>query len=136
VTVVYAREQDLPAGDYIAVLDTTYMRDKRPLANRNRIDAMLRGSNVIVTARDEDGAILGLARGITDGVWVCYIADLVVRDGTQGRGIGTGILDECSRLLGPGIGIVLVAYPPAEPFYRRIGMGEMQAFYRERTDST
>lgn len=135
MTVVYAREQDLPADDYIAVVGSTYMRDKRPLANRTRIEAMLRGSTLIVTARDEAGGILGLARGITDGVWVCYIADLVVRDGIQGRGIGTGILDACSHILGPGIGIILVAYPEAEAFYRRIGLGEMPAFYRDRTDS-
>lgn len=136
MTITYAREQDLPADEYIAVVGSTYMRDMRPLANRARIDAMLRGSNVIATARGADGTILGLARGISDDAWVCYIADLAVREGMQGRGIGTGILDECSRILGPGIGIVLLAYPQAEPFYRKIGMGEMPAFYRDRVDRT
>lgn len=136
MTIIYAREQDLPAKDYIAVVGSTYMREKRPLANTRRIDAMLRGSTLIVTARDDDGSILGLARGITDGAWVCYLADLVVMDGQQGRGIGKAILDHCAEVLGPEMGIVLVAYPQAEPFYRHIGLGEMTGFYRERLVST
>ena len=46
------------------------------------------------------------------------------------------MLDECKRILGPGMGIVLVAYPEAEAYYRRIGMGEMPAFYIDREIST
>lgn len=136
MSITYAREQELSAPEYVAVLGSTYMRDKRPLANTARISAMLAGSNVIVTARDDAGQIVGLARGITDGAWVCYVADLVVRDGMQGRGIGTGILDECGRILGPGVAIVMVSYPQAEAFYRRIGMNQMPAFYRDRAESS
>ena len=136
MTITYAREQDLPVDDYIAVIGSTYMRDRRPLANPERVGRILAGSNVIVTARDENGAVVGLARGICDDEWVCYIADLAVLASRQGEGIGSGIMDECARLLGPGIGIVLLAYPEAVPFYRRIGLGEMPAFYRDRTIST
>lgn len=135
MAIAYAREQDLPPEDYVAVLGSTYMREKRPLANRARIAAMLKGSNVIVTAREEDGGIVGLARGISDEAWVCYLADVVVREGRQGEGIGRGLLDACSRILGPAIGIVLIAYPQAEAFYRHIGLGEMPAFFIDRRDS-
>jgi ribosomal protein S18 acetylase RimI-like enzyme len=136
VTVTYSREQTLPVDDYIAVIGSTYMRDRRPLSNPGRIERMLRGANIIVTARDEDGRILGLARGMTDDEWVCYIADLAVLDGQHGKGIGTGLLDECTRIIGPGMTLILVAYPEADAFYRRIGMSEMTAFYRDRTIST
>lgn len=136
MTVSYSREQTLPVDDYIAVIGSTYMRDRRPLSNPGRIERMLRGANIIVTARDEDGRILGLARGMTDDEWVCYIADLAVLDGQHGKGIGTGLLDECTRIIGPGMTLILVAYPEADAFYRRIGMSEMTAFYRDRTIST
>jgi len=131
MSIVYAREQSLSASDYIAVVSSTYMSDKRPLTNLARIDRILRGSNMIVTAR-EDGAIAGVLRGISDGEWVCYVADLVVHDHHQRKGIGKGLLDTCKSVLGPGMGIVLVAYPQAESFYRRVGMGEMPAFYIDR----
>ena len=131
MSIVYAQEQSLSAEDYATVVGSTYMRDRRPVTNLERTSRILMGSNMIVTAR-ENGEIVGVLRGISDGEWVCYVADLAVRDGQQRKGIGTGMLNECKRILGPGMGIVLVAYPEAEPFYRRIGMGEMPAFYIDR----
>src|SRR6185437_11435518 len=93
MSIIYAREQNLGVEDYRAVLSTTYMADRRPLGNAERIAAMLAGSNMIVTARDsETGTILGVARAFTDGAWVCYLADLVVRADQQRRGVGTGML--------------------------------------------
>jgi len=130
--IVYAREQSLSAADYIAVIGSTYMRDRRPVGNAERVTRVLAGSNMIVSAREEHGAIVGVLRGVSDGEWVCYVADLAVRDGQQRKGIGTGLLDHCKAILGPGMGIVLVAYPEAIDYYRKIGMGEMQAFYIDR----
>ncbi len=136
MSIIYAREQALSAADYIAVLGSTYMGERRPIGNAGRVTKILAGSNMIVTAREANGEIVGVLRGISDGDWVCYVADLVVHADHQRKGIGTGLLDECKRLLGPGMGIVLVAYPEAEAYYRRIGMGEMAAFYIDREIST
>lgn len=129
--IVYAQEQTLSAEDYIAVVGSTYMAERRPVGNVERVRRMLAGSNMIVTARD-GGNIVGVLRGISDGEWVCYVADLAVAEGHQGKGIGTGLLKTCRDILGPGMGIVLVAYPEAVDYYRKIGMGEMQAFYFDR----
>ncbi len=132
MTLVYAQEQGLSAEDYAAVIGSTYMRDRRPIVNPERTARILAGSNMIVTAREADGEIVGVLRGISDGEWVCYVADLAVRDGHQRKGIGTGMLEHCKALLGPGMGIVLVAYPEAVEYYRKIGMGEMLGFYIDR----
>ena len=134
--IVYARDQGLSIDDYVKVVGSTYMRDKRPIANRDRVGRILAGSNMIVTAREASGEILGLARGVSDGEWVCYLADLAVRDDQQRRGIGRGIMRTVKEILGPGMGIVLLAYPEAVPYYRRIGMGEMAAFYVDREIAT
>jgi ribosomal protein S18 acetylase RimI-like enzyme len=131
MSIVYAQEQALSAEDYIAVVGSTYMRERRPVGNPQRLGRILAGSNMIVTAR-EDGEIVGVLRGISDGEWVCYVADLAVRDGHQRKGVGTGLLDTCKTILGAGMGIVLVAYPEAVEYYRKIGMGEMPAFYIDR----
>ena len=131
MSIVYAQEQGLSAEDYATVIGSTYMRDRRPVTNLERTAKILAGSNMIVTAR-EDGEIVGVLRGVSDGEWVCYVADLAVRDGQQRKGIGTGLLNTCKALLGPGMGIVLVAYPEATEYYRKLGMGEMQAFYIDR----
>lgn len=136
MSIVYAQEQDLTAEDYAAVIAETSMRDRRPLANRGRIARMLAGSNLIVTARDADGLILGLARCMSDTAWICYCSDLAVKESAQGRGIGRGLLDKCAQIIGPGIGLVLVSYPESASFYDRIGMEPAQAHYRARTDAT
>jgi GNAT superfamily N-acetyltransferase len=132
MSITYAQETTLSAADYIAVVGATYMRDHRPVANPERIAKILAGSNMIVTARDAAGEIVGLGRGISDGEWVVYLADLAVRDDRQRQGIGSGILRKMKEIAGPGMGIVLLAYPPAVDYYRKIGLGEMQAFYVDR----
>jgi ribosomal protein S18 acetylase RimI-like enzyme len=131
MSIAYAQEQDLPAADYISVVGATIMRDRRPIGNPKRVERMLRGSNLIVTAR-ENGDIIGVLRAISDGEWVCYVSDLAVHDSHQRKGIGKALLDTCKAILGPGMVMVLVAYPEAEAFYRRLGMGESTAFYVDR----
>jgi len=133
MAVICAREQSLSVEDYVAVLRETSMRDRRPLANPARIARMLAGANFIVTARD-DGMILGLARCITDGAWIAYCAELAVRENSQGRGIGKGILAKCSELLGPAIGFALLSEPGAVTFYEHAGMTRADGFFRARTD--
>ena len=132
MSIVYAQEQDLSVADYVAVLDSTYMRDHRPLTNIARIARMLAGANMIVTARSESGEILGLGRGMSDGEWVVYLADLAVHADHQRKGIGTDILRHMKSLIGPGMGIVLLAYPDAAPYYRKIGLVENAAFFVDR----
>ena len=132
MSIAYAQEQSLGAGEYIAVVGSTYMAGRRPVGNPARIERMLRGSNLIVTARDSDGTLVGVGRAISDGEWVCYLADLVVHAEHQRRGIGTGIVDKYRELVGPGVSIVLIAYPDAISYYRQAGLTEMVAFASER----
>ena len=134
MSIVYAQEQTLPVADYVAVLSETTMRAKRPLANAARIGEMIAGANFIATAR-EDGAILGLARCITDHAWVAYCAELAVRESAQGRGVGRGLLEFCMKTLGPGVGIGLFSEPNALPFYERMGLTRLDnGFFSTRLD--
>lgn len=135
--ITYAREDGLVAADYIACVGATSLGQGRPLANPNRIQAMLDNSDLLVTARDTNGSLLGLFRGITDWHWACYCIDLAVTEGHQGKHIGQTLLDTATALLGPKVSIVLLSKPNAEGFYRHIGMAEpMAAFMRPRTDRT
>ena len=118
--IVYAREQDLSVDDYIRVVGNSSLGPTRPLADRERIAAMLAGANLIVTAR-LDGECVGLARALTDFAWVAYLGDLAVHNGFQGRGIGTGLLAHCKQVLGDGVGIALFSVPEAVGYYDRLG---------------
>lgn len=135
MSIRYARETAFGADEYIAVLEQTTMRDKRPLANRARIRRMLDGSGFVVVARDAEGVAIGLARCITDEAWICYCAELAVIERYQGHGIGRSLLDTCRALLGPDLGLILVAEPEAAGFYSRIGMEPYPAFFSPRINA-
>ncbi|WP_240229560.1 GNAT family N-acetyltransferase [Devosia lacusdianchii] len=135
MSITYQREQDLPVADYIAVVGETTLGANRPIANPERVRAMIDGSNFIVTARDDSGQAVGLARCMSDGAWICYCMDLAVRDSQQGKGIGRGLIAKCREILGPKLGFILVSEPAAESFYAGLGMEQYKAFFHPRTDS-
>ena len=89
--------------------------------------AILEGANLVLTARlDIEGKpLIGVARGVTDFSWVCYISELAVSRSAQGLGIGKGLMDEARRQLGPSVAISLISMPDAVGFYERIGMTRM-----------
>jgi GNAT superfamily N-acetyltransferase len=130
----YARETSLSAAEYITCVGQTELGKSRPLANAPRVQAMLDESDLIVTARDSSGTLLGVSRIITDWHWVAYCIDLAVVEGQQGQGIGRELMEQAVALLGPKVGLALLPLPNAEAFYRRIGMQEYPAFWRSRAD--
>jgi len=88
---------------------------------------MLASAGLIVTARLSQPArpLIGVARGITDFAWCCYLAELAVCASAQGLGVGKGLLDEARRQLGPRVSLILASVPDAVGFYERIGMPRM-----------
>src|SRR5919108_1956575 len=126
--VRYARESALDVSEFRRVLVESGLAATRPVDDEPRLRAMLTSADLIVTARlDQPGAALvGLARGITDFVWCCYLAELAVSASAQGLGIGKGLLDEARRQLGPRVSLVLFSVPEAVGFYERVGMERMR----------
>lgn len=53
----------------------------------------LANSHLVLTARDDSGALLGLARTVSDDESICYVQDIVVRPESQRRGIGRALVE-------------------------------------------
>jgi len=107
----------------------------RPVDDEARLAAMLSASDLIVTARrDEPGApLVGVARGMTDFAWCCYLSELAVSRSAQRLGVGRGLLDEARRQLGPDVALILASVPEAVGFYERAGMERIaDAFWYRR----
>ena len=131
--VVYTEEPDLSAAEFRAVLVESGLAARRPVEDEARLAAMLRRADLIVTARSA-GALVGVARSLTDGVYCCYLSDLAVSKAAQGQGIGTGLIADTRRRLGPGVSVILAAVPEAVAFYEKIGMPRLPAsFWYQRT---
>jgi GNAT superfamily N-acetyltransferase len=137
MSIVYAQETGLSAEEYIACVGQSTLGPTRPLSNTERVQAYLDNSNLTVSARSENGVLLGLFRATTDWHWVCYCADLAVVEAYQGKGIGQSLMDKAAEILGPGVTITLLSLPGAEGFYRKIGLTQTNAaFYRDRSVRT
>ncbi|AZO40306.1 GNAT family N-acetyltransferase [Mesorhizobium sp. M7D.F.Ca.US.005.01.1.1] len=125
--VLYAREAALDIDEFRRVLIESGLGETRPVDDDVRLQAMLSGANLVLTARlDVEGRpLIGVIRAMTDFSWVCYISELAVSQSAQGLGIGKGLMDEARRQLGPSVAISLISMPDAVGFYERIGMKHM-----------
>lgn len=124
----YAREPDLSADEFIAVLEASGLAGRRPVADRARIEAMLRHADITVTAR-AGARLIGVARALADFAFCCYLSDLAVDRGFQRRGIGRALIERTWDAAGWDTMLVLLAAPAAVAYYPRIGMTKHEACY-------
>ncbi|MDQ2101437.1 GNAT family N-acetyltransferase [Azospirillum isscasi] len=122
VDILYAVEPDLTADAFIDVLYRSGLAERRPVADRPRVEAMLRNAGLIVTARGADGALIGVARSITDFAFCCYLSDLAVDRAFQGRGVGKELMRRTRAAVGEGVTCLLLSAPKAVTFYEAAGM--------------
>lgn len=132
----YAIEPDLSADAFIAILEASGLAERRPVSERDRIEAMLRHANVIVTARQvADGRLVGVSRALADFGFCCYLSDLAVDRAVQRRGIGKRLIDYTWDVAGRHTTLILLAAPAAAAYYPHIGMTRHDACFtypRER----
>lgn len=130
--VVYAVENDLDAAAFIDILKRSTLAERRPVKERARIEKMLRNANLIVTARDLEGRLIGVSRCLTDFAFCCYCSDLAVDADWQGKGVGRRLIEESARAAGPFAHFFLLSAPKAEGFYEHIGMVRHPACFERR----
>ncbi len=106
----FAREEGrLDPAEYTALVRASGL--VRPVDDATRMAAMVAGSNLIVTARDKAGRLVGAARSFTDFAYGCYLSDLCVDPAAQGRGIGRALIAEVKRIVGPESMLLLLSAP-------------------------
>lgn len=135
MSAVRYAEETIGAAEFADILERSGLAERRPADDLARLQRMLDGANLIVTARDEAGALVGIARSITDQSYICYLSDLAVDRAWQGKGVGTELIKETRSLAGPECACLLLSAPDAEGFYERIGMprnGRAFLYPRER----
>ncbi|WP_188262676.1 GNAT family N-acetyltransferase [Azospirillum tabaci] len=120
--ILYAVEPDLTADAFIDVLHRSGLAERRPVADRPRVEAMLRNAGLIVTARNAGGDLIGVARSVTDFAFCCYLSDLAVDRACQGRGIGKELMRRTRAAVGEGVTCLLLSAPKAITFYEAAGM--------------
>ncbi|WP_307860744.1 GNAT family N-acetyltransferase [Curtobacterium flaccumfaciens] len=105
---------------YDAVGWTAYTQDPAALT------AAIVGSHTVLTARDDDGHLLGLVRTVSDGVTIVYVQDVLVLPSAHRSGIGSALLDAVlQRYAGVRQTVLLTdAQPGQRAFYESRGFVE------------
>lgn len=93
---------------------------RRPVDDLDRIERMIRGADLIVSAWDGE-RLVGLARSVTDFAYCCYLSDLAVAADCQRQGIGQALIARTRAELGDEVMLLLLAAPDAMPYYPHIG---------------
>ncbi len=122
MTIAYQNELELSTHEFSDVLHRSGLAERRPAKDMARLRGMLRNANVIVTARDETGLLVGVSRAISDLHYCTYLSDLAVDISFQSQGIGRKLIERTHELAGKKTTLILLAAPAAADYYPRIGM--------------
>ena len=133
-THIFSAEPGLQAGEFQELLVDSGLGERRPVHDIARLERMLRGSNIILTAR-RDGLLVGVARGLTDNAYCCYLSDLAVARAEQHRGVGKQLIEQIRIHIGPEVSLILSSAPEAIAFYEKINMPSLPNcfWYRRQT---
>ncbi|WP_030017871.1 GNAT family N-acetyltransferase [Streptomyces monomycini] len=103
-----------------ALYRASTLAERRPVDDVERFTQMLAGANLVVTARTEDGRLIGIARSMTDGAYATYLSDLAVDVAFQGQGVGRELV-RVTREAAPRAKLILLSAPGAVDYYPHIG---------------
>ena len=129
MTVTWNIENDLGTDEFIDVLLRSGLAARRPVDERERVAAMLENSNLIVTARNRDGLLIGVSRCMTDYSYCCYCSDLAVDRKWQGEGMGRELVRRSREAAGAGATFILLSAPGIEDYYLHTGFEKLETCY-------
>ncbi|MEX1039285.1 MAG: GNAT family N-acetyltransferase [Pirellulaceae bacterium] len=122
----YQIEPDLSGEAFIDLLERSTLAERRPVRDRDRIEQMLYGADVIVTARAGE-ILVGVARAISDLAYCTYLSDLAVDVHFQKQGIGRELIRQTHQAAGERTTLILLSAPAAEKYYPHIGLTQHQS---------
>ena len=127
MTILYQLEPQLNPLEFADILNRSTLAERRP-TDPERLRQMVENANLIVTARDENGILVGVARSVTDFVFCTYLSDLAVDEALQKQGVGRELIRQ-TKLAAPQAKLILLAAPKAVGYYPRIGMTHFEHCY-------
>ena len=112
---------------YKSVGWSAYTREPKVLA------AAVSGSSFVVTARSSGGALVGLARAISDDATICYLQDILIDPAFQKSGAGRALLEAVRARYQHVRQLVLITdnEPGQRAFYEALGFTEGSNFRPE-----
>ena len=119
------KEERISAEDYIGFLKRTVLGSQYPKERFfDRISKLVNNASISLTARNENGDIVGVLFGLTDFAYWLYVTDLGVDRKYTGQGIGRVLMKTAHEIAGgeKDIAVYLIANENAIRFYENLGM--------------
>ena len=128
----HIQQERLAPEAYIGFLRRTDLGSQYPKERfHERIATLVEKVSISLTARDDEGDLIGVGFGITDFAYWLFITDLgVVREWT-GKGVGKALVREMHKLAGGEDNIIMYtcANENATGFYEKLGMVKADDIY-------
>lgn len=118
--ITYRQGKDLDLAAMIELYVASTLGERRPVDEPERMAAMLKHANIVITAWDGD-LLVGISRALSDLSFVTYLSDLAVRVSHQRAGIGKELIRRTQEAGGPQTKVLLLAAPAAAEYYGHIG---------------
>ncbi len=123
MTITYAIEKSLSPEEFVGLLERSGLAARRPVDRPELIRGMVENASLTVTARDEMGTLIGVARSVTDFAYCCYLSDLAVDRAQQRRGIGKELMRRTKEAAGgDSVSLLLLSAPDGMSYYPKAGL--------------
>jgi predicted N-acetyltransferase YhbS len=123
----YATGNDLDLDAVIELYRASTLGERRPVDDRERMAAMVKNANLVITAWDEN-LLVGISRALTDFSFATYLSDLAVRKSHQQQGIGKELMRR-TQAAGKPARTILLAAPAATEYYSHVGFAHNPQAY-------
>ena len=120
MNIEYKINHAITVEEFLGLLNTSTLGERRPIDDLSCIEGMLNNSNLIVSAWCGD-QLVGIARSVTDFHYACYLSDLAVDRKFQKQGIGLQLQQVTKQQLQPKCKLILISAPDANAYYPAIG---------------
>ena len=119
------RSERVSPEEYIGFLKRTDLGSQYPKERfEERIARLVETVSISLTARNEEGLLVGALFGLTDFAYWLYVTDLGVDRNYERQGIGRRLMKQAHGIAGgeKDIAVYLIANEKAVPFYEKCGM--------------
>ena len=118
--ITYEINGTLSVNEFLDVLNSSGLAERRPIDDLDCIKGMLKYANLTVVARIGN-MVVGVARSVTDFHYCCYLSDIAVDKEYQHLGIGKTLIHKTKDKLGKRCKLILLSAPAAVEYYPKIG---------------
>ncbi len=120
MAIEYRTDALLEVNQVIDLYKASSLGARRPIDKPDVFQGMIDNATIVITAWD-DNKLVGIARALSDLVYVTYLADLVVHENYQQQGIGKQLIDLTQAQAAPDCMLVLLSAPQANDYYPKLG---------------